>query len=185
MLHFSTSDQKKKKKQKKPNDKKLKSSIKPYRKNSKENRIDLNPLQWFISGKIFLTFDLPYWEEQGQFIFSVSKYLWSAYHIYDIREPKNTSSTSTPTLVNFCSTFRIQQMSFHLLKFKTSPGHPGMCPHGTESLSIFCISWNDSYTFAVVVITCLRPVHSVIWIRMETLFLLKSVSLVLSMVPAV
>ena len=43
----------------------------------------------------------------------------------------------------------------------------------------FCISWNDSYAFAVVVITCFRPVHSVIWMRMGTLFLLKSISLVL------
>lgn len=40
-------------------------------------------------------------------------------HVYDIREPKNTSCTSPSTLVSFYSAFRIQQMSFHLLKFKT------------------------------------------------------------------
>ena len=137
---------------KKTQQQKLKYSIKPYRKNSKNNGIGLNPLQWFILVNNLPDIRFALLRGTGSIHLFSQQVFMKCPHVYDIREPKNISCTSTSTLVSFYSAFRIQQMSFHLLKFKTSPGHPGMCPHGTGSLSIFA--------FLGVIVTLL-----LLWLR--------------------
>ena len=111
MLYFSTSiDQKKKKQQqpKKPNNQKLKYSIKPYRKNSKKNGIGLNSLQRFILVNNLPDIRFALLRGTGSIHLFNQQVFMKCLHVYDIREPKNISSTSTSTLVSFYSTFRIQ-----------------------------------------------------------------------------